>query len=215
LLKSIALKSLRASFLSATLMVLPPVAAQQAAPPAPEAPFLAPAVRSLRVIALAGNDEQNDLERGLMAPLVVQVLDQDGRPVEGAEVVFRFPLTGPSATFPNQKNSRAFRTNADGQAAALGWKANSETGTFEVRVTATRGNELGETTVRMTNVARVVAEPRKERKRWWSSRWFKIGVVAAVAGSVTGIVLATRNGSSTASPPITIGTGPITIGGPR
>jgi hypothetical protein len=167
------------------------------------------------VIALAGNDEQNDLERGLMAPLVVQVLDQDGRPVEGAEVVFRFPLNGPSATFPNQKNSQAFRTNADGQAAALGWKANSQTGTFEVRVTATRGNELGETTVRMTNVPRVVAEVRKERKRWWSSRWFKIGVAAAVAGGVTGIVLATRNGGSTASPPIAIGTGPITIGGPR
>lgn len=214
MLKRIALKSLRVSLLSLTLMVLPPIAAPQATPPAPEAPFLAPSVRSLRVIALAGNDEQNDLERGLMAPLVVQVLDQDGRPVEGAEVVFRFPLNGPSATFPNQKNAQAFRTNADGQAAALGWKANSETGTFEVRITATRGNELGETTVRMTNAARVVAEVRKERKRWWSSRWFKIGVVAAVAGSVTGIVLATRNGSP-ASPPIAIGTGPITIGGPR
>ena len=61
---------------------------------------------------LAGSGEMNDLERRVMAPLVVQVLDQNDRPMEGAEVVFRFPLNGPGATFPGGKNSVIVRTNA-------------------------------------------------------------------------------------------------------
>src|ERR1700730_8351378 len=69
----------------------------QPPPTAPLAPL--PMIQSLKVTALAGNKEMNDLERGLMTPLVIQVLDQNDRPVEGAEVVFRFPLNGPGATF--------------------------------------------------------------------------------------------------------------------
>ncbi len=55
---------------------------------------------------LAGNGEMNDLERRVMAPLVVQVLDQNDRPMEGAEVVFRFPISGPGATFTGWKKFR-------------------------------------------------------------------------------------------------------------
>ena len=64
-----------------------------------------PVEQSLKILVLAGNGEMNDLERRVMAPLVVQVVDQNERPVEGAEVVFRFPLNGPSATFPGGKSS--------------------------------------------------------------------------------------------------------------
>ncbi len=53
-----------------------------------------------------------------MAPLVVQIVDQNERPMEGADVVFRFPLNGPSATFAGGKSSVAVRTNGTGQAAA-------------------------------------------------------------------------------------------------
>src|SRR2546421_662207 len=60
----------------------------------PMAPL--PTVQNLKLIALAGKDEMNDLERHVMAPLVVEVLDQNDRPVEGADVVFRFPLKGPT-----------------------------------------------------------------------------------------------------------------------
>jgi hypothetical protein len=152
----------------------------------------------------------NDMGRGIMAPLVVQVLDRNSRPVEGAYVTFRFPEKGPSATFPDRQNAVTARTNADGQAAATGWKANGQVGNFEVRVTATRGNETGEATVTMTNVAKVVGEVRAARKRWWSSRWIKIG---AVAGAVTAVVLLTRGDSDEST--ITISPGSPTIGGPQ
>src|SRR5277367_2179756 len=145
----------------------PPAAAQpadaspQAAPapaqPAPQKPLAPlPVVKNLKLLVLAGNGEMNDLERRVMAPLVVQVLDQNDRPVEGAEVVFRFPLNGPSATFNGGKTSQTARSDGTGEAAAMNWMANSEVGALEVHVTATYGNELGETTVKMSNVSRIV-----------------------------------------------------------
>src|SRR6266852_588490 len=135
----------------------PPAA--QPAPTTPMAPL--PMMRSLKVTALAGNHEANDLERALMAPLVVQVLDQNDRPVESAEVVFRFPLNGPSAIFRGGNTSQTVHTNGQGQAAAQNWMANNQVGTFEVRVTASYGNQLGEATVSMTNATRVVEDGKK------------------------------------------------------
>jgi len=202
--------------LSAILILQPNLDGQQ--PPARTAPMATlPMVQDLKVTALAGNGEMNDLQRKVMAPLVVNVLDQNSRPVEGANVVFRFPLNGPSASFPNGEKSKTARTNADGQAAAVGWVANGEVGTFQVHVTATRGNELGETTVSMSNVTRIAEEKRKgKHKSAWSSPWVKVAVIAGVAGAVAGIVLATRSDSGSSSVPTISGSpGSPTIGGPH
>src|SRR5690242_1371414 len=65
--------------------------APQAAPPAPLKPMAPlPTIKDLKVIPLAGDGEMNDLERKVMAPLVIEVLDQNDKPVESADVVFRF-----------------------------------------------------------------------------------------------------------------------------
>ena len=155
----------------AILLVVPQLALPQAAPLRTEPATALPTIQSLRVIPLAGDGEMNDLKSKVMAPVVVQVLDQSSRPVEGADVVFRFPLEGPSAAYPDNQNSQRARTNADGQAAATGWMANSQVGEFQVRATASRGNEFGEAVITMINVADIMSEPRRSgRRRWWKSR---------------------------------------------
>jgi hypothetical protein len=175
-----------------------------------------PAERSLKVIALAGDREMNDMERRVMAPLVVQVTDQNDRPVEAANVVFRFPLNGPGATFADQKTSKTVRTNGQGQAAATGWMANGQTGTFQVHVTASYGNQIGEVVVSMTNVTRITGEGRSFRRHrsWYSSKWVKIALIVGGAAVVTGIILLVKNrGSSTQ--PITVSPGSPTVGAPQ
>lgn len=191
------------------LLVLPPSTyAQTPAPPQ------AATIRDLKVLPLAGSQAMNDLERKVMAPLVVQVLDQNDQPVEGADVVFRFPLAGPSASFPDQKNARTFRTNADGQAAAIGWMANDRVGAFQVQVTATRGNEQGTTMVSMTNVTRITEAERNQKKHWYSTTWGKVAIGAGAAVVAVAIILATRSASS--SPKVITATpGSPTIGGPQ
>ncbi|HYM07925.1 MAG TPA: hypothetical protein VEU11_15320 [Terriglobales bacterium] len=186
-------------------------AAQQAKPMAP-----LPIEQSLKLVVLAGSGELNDLERRVMAPLVVEVLDRESRPVEGADVVFRFPIRGPSATFPGQKSSKTVKTNGQGEAACTGWMANNEVGVFQVHATATYGNQMGEVTIPMSNVTRVVdAGKRKSKhKSVWSSRWVKVGLIAAGGGLAAGLVLARRGGASSPST-ITISPGPPIVGGPH
>ncbi|HEY7336511.1 MAG TPA: hypothetical protein VH639_16585 [Bryobacteraceae bacterium] len=178
-----------------------------------QAPTPQPAIQDLRVVPLSGNGGINDLERKIMTPLVVQVLDQESRPIEGAQVIFRFPLNGASATFPNQQNAQTTRTNADGQAAATGWMANNQTGTFQVQVTATRGNQMGQTTITMTNATRIVGGDQNKKKHWWSSKGAKIGIIAGAAGAVAAIVLATRGGNGSTT--VTASPGAPTIGAPQ
>src|SRR5271167_3516881 len=94
-------------FLSFLLAYVPSASAQQSPAPAQVKPIAPLATtESLKLFVLAGQREQNDLQRRVMAPLVVQVVDQSDNPVEGADVVFRFPFAGPSATFEGQKTSQ-------------------------------------------------------------------------------------------------------------
>jgi hypothetical protein len=204
---------------------VPAAAPQTSTPPATQPPTPTPAPgqppsplpveQSLKILVLAGNGEMNDLERRVMAPLVVQVLDQNERPVEGAQVVFRFPLNGASATFPGGKNSLTVRTSGTGQAPALNWMANGQVGTFEVHVNATYGNQVGEATLSMENVTRIADVPKKAKhESLWSHRWFKIAVIGGAAAAIgIGVYLATRGGKSGSS--VTINPGSPTVGAPQ
>jgi len=203
----------------------PPAAGQpastpsQTAPVAPAKPMAPlPIVKNLKLLVLAGNGEMNDLERNVMAPLVIQILDQNDRPVEGAEVVFRFPLSGPGAAFTGGKTAQTVRSNGTGEATALNWKANSQVGTFEIHVTASYGNEQGETTIKMSNVTRIVEGTKRHKQtHWYSPTWVKIAIIGGAAGAVAGIILATRGGGKSAAStnPITITPGSPTVGAPH
>lgn len=197
----------------------PPQQPAQPASPPPAAPLAV--VRSLKVIPLAGKDEMNDLERRLMAPLVVEVLDQNDRPVESAEVVFRFPLNGPGATFTGGKTSQTSRTNGQGQVAAMNWMANDQVGRFEVHVAASYGNQVGETTFSMSNVARIVAGQQhghgEKGQHWYSNKWVKVALIGGAAAIAVGVILATRGGGHGANggSTVTITPGSPSVGGPQ
>jgi len=193
------------------LLALPPTIAAQSQTPAVSVGQPA-TIQSLKVVPLAGDGEMNDLQRKVMAPLVVQVLDQESRPVEGADVTFRFPIQGPSAAFADQKNSQTVRTNADGQASATGWTANGTVGRFQIQVTASRGNELGTAVVSMTNAATITDVGKRKRKSLWSSKWSKIGLIAGAAAVITVVILTTRS-SGPPTTTITAVPGFPTIGG--
>src|ERR1700733_6761004 len=210
-----------------------PAAPQQApsTPPAPQAPASTspapvqplgplPVEQSLKIRVLAGSGEMNDLERKVMAPLVVQVVDQTERAMESAEVLFRFPISGPSATFLGGKSSITVRTNGGGQAAAVNWMANGEVGTFQVHVNASYGNQVGETTVSMINVERIADTGKKglsaNHESLWSHRWFKVAVIGGAALAIgLGVYFGTRGGGKGSGSTVTITPQPPTVTGPQ
>ena len=226
-----------ALLLAALLVVLPvladdalPQAAQQppAAPPAAQAapapaPAPLPTIEGLKVVVLAGREEVNDIQRKVMAPLVVEILDQNDRPVEGAEVIFRFPLEGPSATFAGGRTSLSVRTNGQGEAAATNWMANSQTGRFQVHVSASYGNQVGQATISMSNATKVnrpnasVLGPGAEKHGgWFSPTWVKIAVAAVELRWWRASFWRRGGGSSKSSgATITISPGAPSIGGPH
>ena len=206
------------------LLLMPPVAVAQQPPsdqPAPAkteqiAPL--PTVQNLKTFVLSGEGEMNDLERRVVAPVVVEVRDQNDLPVEGADVIFRFPATGPSGSFTGGKLTQTIRTNAQGQAAATNWTANNQVGPFKINVTATYGNQMGQTAINMFNVTRITDDMLKDRRKkrpWYASRKWQILMGLGAGAAVTGIVLATGNGNgaATAPPTITISPGTVVIGG--
>jgi hypothetical protein len=168
--------------------------------------------QTLRILPLVGNNGVNDMERQVMTPLAVQILDQNDLPVEGATVIFRFPINGASATFADAQTAQTVRTNAGGQARATGWAANKQAGTFAVQITATRGTDQGLGTITMTNITRVLPESEQPRKRWWTSKWAKIAYLAGAGAIAGGIVLSSRGPGPTT---ISGAPGAPTIGGPQ
>jgi hypothetical protein len=173
--------------------------------------------QNLTVRILVGQGGMNDLQRHVMSPLVVQVVDQEDRAMEGAEVVFRFPIDGPSATFTGGKSTLSVRANSVGQAAALNWMANGMVGTFQVHVNASYGNQIGEATLSMTNVARIEESARRaeKEKSLWSKTWFKVAVIGGAAVAIgLGVYFGTRGGGKSSGSTVTIGPGSTTVGAP-
>ncbi|MGB9604559.1 MAG: hypothetical protein ACPL88_01615, partial [Bryobacteraceae bacterium] len=115
-----------------------PVQAQPAEAPArPEPPGI------LKVVVIEGEGAVNNIRtRSAVAP-VVEVRDENDKPVVGAEVVFQLPPAGPGGVFHGWMRTQTVRTNEQGRAAASGYTPNDQPGRFNIKVTATLGNKTG------------------------------------------------------------------------
>ncbi|MDP9170433.1 MAG: Ig-like domain-containing protein [Acidobacteriota bacterium] len=192
-------------------------AAQQPVAPQPAGPEAPPAMITggLKLFALEGQGAVNKIDTHQGTPPVVEVRDENDRPVEGATVVFRLPPNGPGAMFPGQALSRTLRTNVQGQAIATGLTPNDLAGEFKIHVTATSGNKIGEIDIGQTNSTKTFAAHSKPRRKL-PARWKLVAAGIGIAAVVVVVVLTTGGSSSTAAvvnPTITITPGPVTIGG--
>jgi hypothetical protein len=204
------LKSILALFLAIQLAFPTWAAAQQQQPQPISPPVMV--VGGLKLLVLEGEGAVNSIDKHQATPPVVEVRDENDKPVEGATVVFRLPPAGPGGSFPGQTLSRTSRTNLQGQAIASGLTPNAEEGRFKIHVTATAGNRIGESDIVQTNSPSIFATrpvPQRKLPHWW--KWAALGVAAA---ATVGIVLVTTGGKSSTPPTtVTVTPGPVTIGG--
>lgn len=163
----------------------------------------------LKIFVLRGEGGINRIALGLVPDLVVEVRDSRDLPVEGAEVVFRAPATGPGGTFQGQPEYRA-RTNADGQTAALGFVPNSVEGRFQLVVEATAGDRKGQTVVNQINSARDIATTVDTPKR----RSRKLLLWSLIGGAAAAAITIWATWDSTPST-VTLTPGLVTVGPPR
>lgn len=171
---------------------------------------------TLKVRVLQGNGAVNNIETGNITPPVVEVRDENDAPVEGADVVFHLPTSGPGGIFSDQKFVFATKTNSQGQARCARFKPGAQVGHFEISVSVSLAGRTGHAVLHQSNSEKefAVEAPHKStlaRKKWW------IIAGCATAGVVVGAVIATHSGSSSSSTSssYTISAGSITFGPPR
>jgi hypothetical protein len=175
-----------------------------------QAPPLAPTPR-LEIVVVEGEGAINNLKDQTIHSPVVQVQDENQKPIAGAAVVFFLPNQGPGGTFFDGTRSLTVTTDAQGRATIRGIHFNRVSGQMQIRVTASSGGQTATAIITQTNVGGPGGGPGV-------STTAKVIIIVAIAAGVTaGAILATRGGSSSstpATPPITITPGTPTVGAP-
>jgi hypothetical protein len=172
----------------------------QAPPPAPNRLFIQ---------VLDGEGALNDVRGRTAREPIVQIEDENHKPIAGALVIFTVPNSGAGATFANGLTTFQTTTLADGKAIATGFKPNGVSGSYQIQVHATYGNLSSDSVINQTNVASPSSTPAVHAARAFPLK--AIAIVAAVAaGAVAAGILATRGGqhSDTVTP------GTPTVGAP-
>ncbi len=186
-----------------------------AATPAQAPAITATPAPALKIVILEGEDVSNNIKERTAREPIVQVEDENHKPVAGAAVLFSIDSQGGNAgaTFLNGAKTFVGQTDANGQVQAQGFHPNGHTGQFHVNVTATKGNLSTRATISQTNVALATAAATTAGITGFiATHVVLVSIVAGaiVAGGVTAGVVASHSGSATT---ITTGTG--TVGAPQ
>ena len=171
----------------------------------------------LRVIVLQGQGATHEAARGLAALTVVEVRDENDKPVEGAVVTFRIPQNSQAGSFAGGRLSNTGRTNSQGQVGMTGFIPSQQPGTFDIAVTAVFGNLTGQAKISQRTVESFL--PTVKAKTFWQKwKWpIIIGAGVAIGGGVWAGTRGGSGGTSSPAPPPTIivSPGPPVIGGPQ
>jgi hypothetical protein len=179
---------------------------------------MVPAAPALMITVVEGDGAINNIRQRTARDPIVQVEDQNRRPVAGAVVVFMLPEQGASGTFVGGVKTVTVLSDEQGRATARGLQPNNVAGRVEIRITASFEGQTATASIAQTNVlAGAAAGAAGAASTGISAKILAIVAIAsaAVAG---GVVAATRNGdggSAPPGPPTTIAPGAGTVGPPR
>lgn len=175
-----------------------------------------PPPSKLNIVVIEGEGAINNVRQRVTREPIVQVEDENRKPVAGAAVVFTLPGSGASGTFADGSRILTVFTDESGRATMRGMQTNNVAGRMEVRVNASFRGVQASTTI--TNTTAAVAAGAGAAV----ASGKLIAILAAVGGAAAaGIaVAATRNGGGNGSPtapptPTVISPGNPSVGPPR
>jgi hypothetical protein len=172
------------------------------------------AVTGLSITIVEGEGAINNVRQRVNREPIVQVEDNNRKPVAGAVVVFLLPDQGASGTFTDGSRMLMTVTDNQGRASARGIRPNGQSGPMLIRVTASFQGLTASSVITQTNAAAATAASGAGLST--AAKW---AIILGIAGgaAAAGIIVATHGGSSTPSsapPPIVITPGTPTVGGP-
>jgi hypothetical protein len=164
---------------------------------------------SLQITIIDGEDAMNNIRQRIAREPIVQVEDENHKPIAGATVIFLLPNDGASGTFQGGAKTLTTVTDSKGQAVARGFRPNHTAGKYQIRVQASYQGKTTQNTINQTNVLGAAAGGLAAVPKW---------VIVVVAGAVAGtaVAVATRGGSSTpTNVPVAVTPGAGSVGAPH
>ncbi|HEU0004812.1 MAG TPA: hypothetical protein VFS12_02370, partial [Terriglobia bacterium] len=167
-----------------------------------------PGGAQLRIVILEGEGAINNIRQRTAREPIVQVEDENRKPVAGAMVLFTLPDSGPGAVFPNGSRSLITYTDPKGQAKANGLKPNSIAGAYQITVNVTSQGLKASTVIGQTNVLAATAVA--------GGISAKLIAILAIAGgaAAAGAIAATSGGGNSPATPAPVPTATVTAGTP-
>ena len=171
---------------------------------------------SLQIVIVEGEGAINNVKQRVNREPIVQVEDENHKPVAGAAIIFFLPNDGPGGTFANGSMTFTTTTNSQGQAVARGIRFNNQAGSMQIRVAASFAGQTASAVITQTNVLGVAASGASVGGMSLGVKLLIIGAVVA-GGIAAGVAIANHGGGSQATVPstATITPGTITVGGPQ
>lgn len=168
----------------------------------------------LTIVIVEGDGAINNIKERVNREPIIQVEDENHKPIAGAAVVFFLPNQGPGGTFSNGSRSLTVTTDAQGRAVARGIQFNRLSGQMQIRVTATANGQTATATITQTNVAGSASGGGGLSTA--AKVWIVVGVVAAgaVAGGAYYVLSNVKSSSSGSGIPTAINAGTPTVGAP-
>jgi hypothetical protein len=177
------------------------------------------APKKLNIVIVEGDGAINNIQERVAREVIVQVNDENNKPLSGALVTFALPTGGPSGTFTGGTNIFSAVTDASGRV-STSFTPNNVSGFYRVNINASL---KGQTTTRTISQSNTSGSATNTGARGSSGGGGGVStttvlIIAAAAAAVTVGVIATRKGDSTNSSPNTptigIGAGTPTLGAP-
>jgi hypothetical protein len=171
----------------------------------------------LKIQVVEGEGAVNNVQTGSARDPVVEVRDQNDKPVPGAKVTFSLPERGPGGSFFGAARVVTVPTNEQGRAATSGFRPNLQEGTFLIQVAASAANQNSTAVINQTNTrpGAMTRSPGDNTRHWSNTKTL---AVVAIIGATIGVIAATR-GSGQPAAATTTGTsvtpGVVTVGTPR
>lgn len=116
-----------------------------------------PNAPKLNIVVINGDGAINNIKSRTARETIVEVRDENNKPVAGASVIFLLPDSGPGLVSPQGGNMITTTTNQSGRAAVRGLKPNGQAGNYQVQVRANFQSAFGQTVIAQTNIVAATA----------------------------------------------------------
>jgi hypothetical protein len=172
----------------------------------------------LSLVIVEGEGAINNIRQRTAREPIVQVDDENHRPVAGAAVLFLLPSRGAGGTFADGSHSLTVITDSQGRAAVHGFTPNNVKGQFQIQVTASLSGAAPATgVITQSNAVAGAAGGSTAAAAGMSTKLIVILAVvgAAAAGAVAYAVTHSGGGNAGTTPGTTITAGAGTVGPPN